>query len=166
MAHADDKNAEGKVLSEKIKGIRVAMLTTLDTENNSLYSRPMVTQDIDFDGALWFFTQVHTLKVDEANNQPVNISYVSADENRYVSVSGVAELVRDQKKIEALWKPLHAIWFPGGKNDPELALLKVTVLSAEFWDGPSNKMTQIFKVATAFATGNPSMGANETLQFQ
>ena len=166
MAHNDHKKAEGKVLSEKIKDIKVAMLTTIDRDHNALRSRPMMTQEADSDGELWFFTQVSSPIADEAENRQVNISYASADDNRYISVSGVAELVRDQKKIEKLWKPTHNIWFTGGKDDPDLALLKVTVTSAEYWDGPSNKMVQIFDAARSFVTGKESMGSSEKLQFE
>jgi general stress protein 26 len=44
-------------LGELIKGIRVAQLTTVE-DDGSLRSRPMGTQDIEFDGTLWFFTQI------------------------------------------------------------------------------------------------------------
>lgn len=165
MAHKHAKRAEGKVLNDQIKGIKVAMLTTIDQANNILRSRPMVTQETEFDGDLWFFTHVSSPMVAEAENRQVNISYVSPGDNRYTSVSGVAQLVRDRKKIEETWKPAHNAWFAGGKNDPDLVLLKVTVTSAEYWDGPSNKMVQIFEAAQAFVTGKPGMGTSEKLQF-
>jgi len=31
-------------------------------------------------------------------------------------------LVRDRGKIEELWKPEFKMWFPEGKDDPEVAL--------------------------------------------
>jgi len=166
MALKHAKRTEGKVLNDQIKGIKVAMLTTVDRTNNILRSRPMVTQEVEFDGDLWFFTQVSSSVVAEAENRQVNISYVSPNDNRYVSVSGVAQLVRDRQKIEELWKPAHKVWFAGGKDDPDLALLKVTVTSAEYWDGPANKMVQIFEAAQAFITGKPDMGKSEKLQFE
>ncbi len=165
MAHKQAKRAEGKVLNDQIKGIKVAMLTTIDQTNNILRSRPMVTQETEFDGDLWFFVQVSSPMVAEAENRQVNVSYISSNDNRYVSVSGVAQLVRDRQKIEELWRPAHKVWFAGGKDDPDLALLKVTVTSAEYWDGPSNKMVQIFEAAQAFLTGKPDMGTSEKLQF-
>lgn len=147
MARKAKKRGEGAVLSKKIKGIKVAMLTTVDEDSGTLHSRPMLTLETEFDGNLWFFTQASAAKVHEAVNQQVNISYVTSRRKRYVSVSGVAQLTRDHKKMDELWKPDHSIWFAGGKDDPDLALLKVTVTSAEYWDGPSNTMIQIFPAA-------------------
>lgn len=134
-----------KVLSEKLHGIKVAMLTTIDQKHNILRSRPMVTQEADFDGELWFFTQVEAPLVDEAENRQVNLSYSEPKHHRYVSVSGVAQLVRDKKRIDKLWKSDYETWFPAGKDDPGLTLLKVSVTSAEYWDASVNKMIQVFQ---------------------
>src|SRR5262245_12988068 len=90
-------------LQAMIKGIKVAMLTTVD-EDGALRSRPMVTQDVDFDGDLWFFTGAHAPKVVEVEREEqVNVTYASPSDNRYVSVSGRAELVVDRDKIEEMW---------------------------------------------------------------
>ena len=144
MAQSSEIHAGQKVLNEKLHGIKVAMLTTIDQNHNILRSRPMVTQEVDFDGELWFLTPINSPMVDEAENRQVNLSYASPNDHRYVSVSGVAQLTRDQQKVEELWKPAYSTWFPAGKNDPGLALLKVTVTSAEYWDGETNKMVQVF----------------------
>lgn len=166
MTHAAEQHDQARVLNEKIKGIKVAMLTTVDESNGILRSRPMVTQDVEFDGDLWFFTQASAPKVGEADQKQVNLSYVSPEENHYISVSGMAQLVRDRQKIEELWKPTHTIWFAGGKDDPDLALLKVTVTNAEYWDVPSNKMIEIFQTARSLATSEPTMVEHEKLQLK
>ena len=49
----DTSSNDIKKLGELIKDIRIAMLTTVD-EDGSLRSRPMATQDAEFDGVLWF----------------------------------------------------------------------------------------------------------------
>ena len=46
-------------LGKLIHGIKVAMMTTVDTDG-SLRILPMWTYDNDFDGELWFFTNDHT----------------------------------------------------------------------------------------------------------
>src|SRR5579884_3520455 len=83
-----------KLLGEKIKGIHVAMLTTVEPDG-TLRSRPMVTQDTEFDGDLWFFTQASAPKVEEVQqHQQVNVSYEKPSEDLFISVSGTAQLVR------------------------------------------------------------------------
>ncbi len=153
--HGNEKHSDNEILSEKIKDIRVAIMTTVEPDGR-LHSRPMVTQDLKamkFDGDLWFFTKASAPKVGEIQqHQQVSLSYAKADANLFVSMSGNAQLVRDKDKIKQLWSPLYKAWFPDGQDDPDLALLKVHVESAEYWDAPSGKMNLLFKVLKAAAT--------------
>lgn len=54
---------EIETLRELIKDIDTAMLTTVTEEG--LVSRPMKTQEVEFDGDLWFFTKKETAKYEE-----------------------------------------------------------------------------------------------------
>lgn len=130
-------------LWDKIKDVRVAMLTTVE-EDGSLRSRPMYTQQAEFGGELWFFTADDSGKVEEiASEHQVNLSYADPKDSRYVSVSGVAELVKDRAKIDELWSPMLKAWFKGGQDDPNIVLLRVQVTEAEYWDDTSSKMTRL-----------------------
>lgn len=150
MENNTDNN---KKLRELIKDIRFAMLTTLE-EDGTLKSRPMATQEVEFDGDIWFFTYGGASKVDEIDhNQHVNVSYSEPKDQKYVSVSGTAQLVRDRQKIEELWNPLFKAWFPKGLDEPDLALLKVSVDKAEYWDSPSSKVVRLVGFAKALITG-------------
>lgn len=151
-------------LSDMIKEIRIAMLTTTESDG-SLRSRPMGTQEQDFTGDLWFFTGASSAKVSEiSRDQHVNLSYAKPEDNRYVSVSGTAQLVRDRAKIDELWNPILKAWFPKGKDDPDIALLHVNVHAAEYWDSPSSTMVQIAGFLKAITTGQQAQGGeNEKL---
>ena len=123
-----------KKLGEMIKDIDIAMLTTVD-EDGSLRSRPMGTQQVEFDGDLWFITAIDTGKADEIlRENRVNVSYAKPDDHRYVSVSGTAVLINDKAKIDELWSPIYKAYFPEGQDDPRLRLLKVRVEKAEYWE--------------------------------
>jgi len=134
-------SAEMRKVALMIRGIKVAMLTTTSPDG-SLQSRPMATQEAEFDGALWFFTKARSGKVgDIQNDAEVNVSYASPEDHRYVSLTGRASLARDREKIEELWDPSYRIWFSKGLDDPELALLRVDVRSAAYWDMLTGAMT-------------------------
>ncbi len=149
MDHTRKHKKDAELLQEKIKGIRVAMLTTQELDG-SLHSRPMLTPEHEFDGDLWFFTLAGAPKVYEVQqNQQVCLSYARTDETLFVSVSGSAQLVRDQKKIKELWKPAYKTWFPDGPEDPNLALLKVRVERAEYWDWPAGKGGLLYSIFKA-----------------
>lgn len=143
-------------LAEVIQGIKVAMLTTV-CEDGTLRSRPMATQDHEFDGTLWFFTRDDTAKVSEVRREEhVNLSYVDANSHRYVSVSGRATLSRDHQKMATLWTPAHRAFFPQGLDEPEIALLRVEVDSAEYWDSPGGVLVKLVGFMTALA-GRPQV---------
>jgi general stress protein 26 len=140
-------------LGKLIKDIKFAMLTT-ENEDGVLHSRPMATQQVDFDGDLWFFTGRSTTKISEVDShRHVNVSYAQPDDNRWVSVSGTAETVHDKAKMKELWNPLYKAWFPQGLEDPDVCLLRIRVESAEYWDTPSSKMVQLAGFIKAVATG-------------
>lgn len=151
-----------KKLRELVKSIDIAMLTTIAADG-SLRSRPMGTQDIDFDGDLWFFTSDESGKADEVKSEhQVGVVYAEPKDNRFVSFSGKATLVKDRAKIEELWKPILKVWFPDGLDTPDLALLKINVEQAEYWDAPSNIMVTAISFVKALVTGTEAeMGENK-----
>ena len=150
---------------EMIKDIDLCMLTTVD-ESDELHSRPMsLNSDVDENGDLWFFTSSNSHKASEIERVPnVNVSFVDTREQRYVSVSGVAELVHDRQKIKELWKPVLKAWFPEGPDQPDVALLHVKITKAEYWDGPSSTISQAVSFVSAILTGKQvELGENKKL---
>ena len=154
-------------IRELIKDIDFCMLTTVD-ESGDLHSRPMSSNgDVDPNGDIWFFTQASSLKVTEIEKLPkVNVSFADPDNQRYISVSGTAQLVRDRAKIDELWKPEFKMWFPEGRDDPEVALLKVSLEKAEYWDSPSSTIGYALSFVSSFVSGKqPELGENKKVEF-
>lgn len=151
---SEDDRAGLAKLAEMIDEARIAMLTTLEP-GGALRSRPLATLQVDPEGCIWFFTAESSPKVGEMQqHREVNLSYADADEQDYVSVSGTAELVHDRAKMQQLWTPWVKAWFPNGLDDPDLALLKVRIDSAEYWDAPSSTVRRLYGLAKALATGD------------
>lgn len=164
MEKSAERSHAVRKLGEMIADIDFAMMTTVE-EDGTLRSRPMSTQQVEFDGELWFFTRESAPKVEEVErDRRVNLSYANPEEQRYVSVSGTAQVVRDRQKIKELWSPALKAWFPKGVEDPDIALLRVSVEQAEYWDSPSSKMMHILGFVKALATGQTyEPGENEKL---
>lgn len=156
-----DRAEQIKKLGGLIKDIRIAMLTTVE-EDGHLHSRPMATQEIEFDGDLWFFTGAETGKAYEVqHDQRVNVSFADPNKNSYVSVSGSAQLVHDKEKAKELWQPAHKAFFPEGVDDPNLVLLKIRVEEAEYWDAPHSAVAKM-KILLRGLTGAPqNLGENK-----
>ncbi|MGI9056206.1 MAG: pyridoxamine 5'-phosphate oxidase family protein [Pyrinomonadaceae bacterium] len=148
----DTRQESIKKLNELIKDIQTGMLTTID--GGVLRSRPMATQEADFDGTLFFLTGANTHKDEEIKkDNRVSVSYAEPSDNIYVSVSGTAETFHDQAKIDELWNPFYKAWFPEGQNDPNIRVLKVSVEQAEYWDSSSSTIVHLVGFLKALATG-------------
>ncbi|ARS34926.1 pyridoxamine 5'-phosphate oxidase family protein [Pontibacter actiniarum] len=147
-----------KNLVDKIKDVKIAMMTTVH-DDGTLRSRPMKTQKTEADGDLWFFTGYESGKSHEIEHDAhVNLSYAEPSDNLYVSVSGRARVMRDQQKIDELWSADMKAWFPNGKEDKNIGLIRVSIDKAEYWDTPSNTMVTLYGMAKAAITGEPAKG--------
>lgn len=152
-------------LASLIGDVSFAMLTTRAADG-TLRSRPMACPKDHYDGDLWFFTADEAGKAREIEHEAqVNVSFAEPKHQRYVSVSGSASVVRDPAKAKALWSPVLKGWFPGGPDDPHLALLRVVVEHAEYWDARANRMLVLASLAKAAVTGKPpqTLGEHRTL---
>jgi general stress protein 26 len=161
MYDTHDQTAQGSdKLAKLIKDIKFAMFTTHKTQGH-LHSRPMTTQNKDItDNSLWFFMSRSGDPVSEfQGDDQVNVSYADPGSDTYVSVAGTARVVEDEAKKQALWNKGAAAWFKGGIDDPDLALVQVSIAHADYWDIKESKIVQLYKTAEAALTGKaPKLG--------
>lgn len=106
-----------RTIAKLIKGVRIAMLTTAETTGR-LVSRPMTTQDVEFDGDIWFIAERDSESASQigAGNADVNVAY--AGSSSWVSVSGKARLVDDRAKLREEWNRFTEAFFEGGPETP------------------------------------------------
>lgn len=150
-----DRDEVHQRLWQMIRECRFAMLTTIEY-NGELRGRPMTTLQEEFDGTLWFIaptdsSAVHSIE----NDHHVALAYAESDDADFVSVSGTATIEFDAAKKRELWNPMVQAWFPQGPESSDVALIRVDVNHAEYWDSKSNKLTQLFSFAKALAMGRP-----------
>jgi general stress protein 26 len=139
-------------LGALIDDMPVAMMTTQDASGD-LVSRPMTTLEMDETGALWFFTDLRSSKLEQL--AAVNLSFADAGNAKYVSMSGHGQTLVDPVRIQDLWSPFAKPWFPDGPGSPTLALLKFVPTAAEFWDAPSSRMVRLLAMAASMVSGKP-----------
>ena len=135
-----------------IEGIPVAMLCNVDADG-TLASRPMAALEMDADGAIWFFTDLRSEKVEHL--RVVNLSFTNCSSGTYVSMSGRGEIDTDRGRIERLWSPMAKLWFPDGPTSSNLALLKFVPDAADYWDAPNSAMVRAFGIVASIITGHP-----------
>jgi general stress protein 26 len=163
MAMLDKEAQDHKQLRHLIRNIRFAMFTSRHS-NGHLHACPMTTLESYFEGenALWFFMSRASGPVNDiAGDASVNISYADPGKDAYVSVSGNARVVDDQRRKEALWTPAAKAWFPAGATDPDLVLVRVVVVHASYWVVKENRVVRLFEMARAVVTGKPPKDPGE-----
>ena len=132
---------------------------------DQLRSRPMATLiNEEEPDVLWFFTGIDSEKSQEIlADSHVNVAYSDASSNKFVSVSGRAQVIRDPEKAKKLWTPFAKGWFEG-PDDPSLAIIRVDMDGAEYWEGPS-KVVYLFNLVVSAVSGREiGMGENETVK--
>jgi len=154
--------AEIEQLGKLIGKADIGILTTTSPDRQ-LVSRPMGVIDRAFDGTIWFFTQDPSHKTDEVRaNDQVNVALQAGD--GWVSVAGTASVVTDRATIDELWTAGAEAWFENGKEDPNVALLRVDADTAELWTISDPKVVTLFKYAKAVVTGStPDIGEAKTI---
>ncbi|MGN6153257.1 MAG: pyridoxamine 5'-phosphate oxidase family protein [Lysobacteraceae bacterium] len=151
-------------LRSMLKSLPIAMFNTV-AHDGSVVSRPLQVLEFDDAGVLWFATGLDTDKAAEIRARPhIGLSFADHHANSFVSISGPARLVQDREKIDDLWTPAMSIFFPQGKDDPNLTLVRVEVERAEYWSGPGTFVGKLVYMAAAALTGDPGvMNENETI---
>src|SRR5699024_6828314 len=127
-----------------------------------LHARPMHAIPDREKREILFYTQVADGKAHElANSNEVCLTFMSHKKNDYIAVQGTAALTRDRELIEKHWNTMVKAWFPEGKDDPNLAMMRVTVRAGEYWDASSSDISNALRMMTAAARGTrPDMGDN------
>ena len=153
-----------KRFRDLLDGVHSAMLTSVSADG-SLHSRPMALHEPEDDGDLWFIADLRSDKAHQIEgDQHVNLSFAKGD-SRWVSVTGTAQLVQDDARLAELWSPFAEAWFPNGRENPDIGLLRVAVQQVEFWETSSPKPVRLVKQAVAAATGRtPDLGDSGTLK--
>jgi general stress protein 26 len=159
-------------LYHHIDDIEIAMMTTR-RDDGHLQSRAMATQKRAAGADLWFVTLEETQKVrDLAADPHVNLSYYKDRTREWVSVSGIATLTRDRRKIEELYAPDWSAWFPkegdprhGTKDDPRMVLIGVDVHAATFLEVDKPQPVVLFELVKGWLTGStPELGEIHRVQ--
>ena len=102
---------------------------------DDVHPRPLTAQlEEEGRGPIWFFTAKDTELAEELSGiEQALFTFASKDHDVFATVHGRLSLSNDRDMIERLWNRYVAAWFEGGKDDPNLALLRFDAEHAEIW---------------------------------
>jgi general stress protein 26 len=125
-----------------LDGMEIGFLTTVGRDGH-FHSRPMQLQRHDSDGTLWFATSLDSQKCEDLRaSSRCCVAFLKS--SKYVSISGSAELVKDEGMIRALWTPAWRGWFPEGPSEADLVLLRVVPEHVEYVDPPGGTLRSLY----------------------
>lgn len=145
-----DKAKENN-LYDVVKDFDEAMLVTYSARG--IHARPMAIARLNEGMGAYLLTDLNSVKVEEINVNPhALLTFQSA--RKFATVSGELVIVNDHALIETMWKDIWKIWFPLGKSDPNIALLKFTANEGEFWDNAGIQgIKYVYSAAKAYVAG-------------
>lgn len=149
------KNLTNEEAIEKLKDLaegKMCMLCT--TENGQLQNRPMGAMQVDESGDIWFFSAKSSNKNRQLQQDPeAHLIFIESGKQHYLSLTAEVDIVADQQKVDELWNDLMRAWFPGGKTDPEISLLRASVVSGHYWDEKDGHLIGMLKLGLKALTG-------------
>jgi general stress protein 26 len=152
---ADSTAGDLAELTRIIRDIRIALLTTVG-DDGQFHTRPVQTLKVEADATLWFFTDWTSPKVTELRHDVrVSLGYADPAKNVYVALCGEASLLRDPQQAKELWSIEQGAFYPKGPDDERLALLRVSIVHAEYWIAPG-RTSYVIAAVRAAATGTPA----------
>jgi general stress protein 26 len=152
-----EKNLQNKQAIEKLQclvgEVHTCMFITSGKSSRS-NTRPMAVIDVDAQGNLWFFAQKSSNKVKDIEEQTqVQLVFAHPSRSVFIAIQGRASVETNRNYIDEKWTPLVKAWFPEGKEDPDICLIKVKPDEAHYWSVEGSKAGAMVKIAVSAVTG-------------
>ncbi|MEO6490426.1 MAG: pyridoxamine 5'-phosphate oxidase family protein [Ferruginibacter sp.] len=160
------KNLSGTEAIKKIKEltneINICLFCTDIQNHKGATARPMATQQSERDNYLWFISDRNSDKNKEViSDNKVQLFYSDSNKSSFITINGIASVVNDKNKIEELWEPLFKTWFQGGKDDPNISLIKVEPIEGAYWDSKGNRAMNFIKMIASVVAGKDLVDSEE-----
>lgn len=121
-----------KALWQSLDEFKVGMLG-LDLAGHQ--SQPMTGFAEPGTASLWFFTRDDTDLAESVarSGQAGMFSFQASDRRVYACLQGDLSIDNDRERIERFWNPAVSDWYPEGKEDPHLTLLRLDASDGRVW---------------------------------
>jgi general stress protein 26 len=147
----NDQDSDAQKLVELLDDKFIAMMTTFGPEGPR--SIPMARQEVDPSAELWFITARDTEHTRAIEQEP-QVALTFSARDSWVALTGRAQVVDDDAKLEDLWNTFAEAGLPEGPDSERAVLLRVDVDKAEYWDTPGGKIASLLSFAKVKLTGD------------
>ncbi len=166
MTIQDDVASDPRgALFDVLDGVRAGML---GLSGGGQGFQPMSHFPDAASGLIWFISSTETDLVQSLGmGEDADYVVISEDHDAHVSLRGKLYHLHDDAKLAALWSPVVAAWFEGGKDDPRVALLRFDPEVAELWASSTSTLKFGFEIVRASLdpAHQPDIGVKATVRF-
>ena len=128
----------------------------LGLDQPGYHAQPMTAFRDGETSTIWFFTRDDTdLAKDAAvgSGQSAMFHYGSKDQNVWACIHGELSVHgSDRDVIDRYWNPVLAAWYPGGKDDPNLTILRFDAGDGRVWVNEGGFFKFAYEIAKANVT--------------
>ena len=128
----------------------------LGLDQPGYHAQPMTAFRDGETSTIWFFTRDDTdLAKDAAvgSGQSAMFHYGSKDQNVWACIHGELSVHGpDREIIDRHWNPVLAAWYPGGKDDPNLTILRFDAGDGRVWVNEGGFFKFFYEIAKANVT--------------
>ena len=158
-----DREAAEKRLWAEIDKLHTGMLGIVDGEPQ--HFQPMTAFSEREAGRIWFFTRTDTdMSKDVAQPRQAMFIIQSKDQELQACISGELTQQLDRAKLDEYWNAHVAAWYPEGKDDPRLTLLRLDCEEAGVWISEGGPVKYALQVAKAnMSKSTPDIGQRQDL---
>lgn len=158
----EDRAAVQTRLWDQVEKRRVGMLGLIGARQ---HFQPMTAFVERGDNQLWFFTY-RDGDLAESIAGGGSAMFVFQGEDLYACVSGALSLEIDRERMDRYWNPVVAAWYPEGKDDPRLTLIRMDCDDAQVWVTKGGPVRFGWEIAKANASHErPDLGGQTRLDF-
>ena len=139
----------------------------LGLTHDSHHFQPMTAFVEKDTNTLWFFTKTDTDLAQAIASGAGDAAFIFLDRKLQACIDGRISLAHDKARIDKYWNVHVAAWYPEGKDDPSLTLLRLDVSEAAVWISEGGLLKYAFEVAKANAgKSTPDIGERRDINFQ
>lgn len=131
----------------------------------NMHFQPMTAFTEKTDGQIWFFINRDSDLARKARDGADAMFVIQAkDQELQACIGGHLVQEHDADRISRYWSPMVAAWFPEGKHDPHLTLLRLECRDAQVWLTEAGPLKFAWEIARSNLKGErPDLGEHRHL---
>jgi len=123
------------------KELAASPFLMLQLNDQAASAAPMTAQlDETANHAIWFFTSRGN---HFATGGAATATFVAKGHDLFARFSGTLMEEHDRARLDREWNRFVEAWFPGGKNDPDLLMLRMDLGEASIWAGEVGALNMV-----------------------